>query len=188
MGNEAVGTPTVYAYSDRNYPGMLKVGFTMKDALKRVAAQYPIKTPGGIPWKIELAISSKREDGSFFRDSDVHHRLSLAGHANEGGEWFRCSREDVLRACDEARNATPLPSVQKPMALRFKIDILSALKDAGYSSYRMRKEKLLSESAIQQIRNGEPVSWGCIETLCALLHCQPGDIMEYKEGQEPIKE
>lgn len=74
------------------------------------------------------------------------------------------------------------------MALKFKIDILAALKDAGYSSYRMRKEKLLSESAIQQIRNGEPVSWGCIETLCALLHCQPGDIMEYKEGQEPVKE
>lgn len=178
MGNEAVGTPTVYAYSDRNYPGMLKVGFTMKDASKRIAAQYPIKTPGGIPWKIELAISSKREDGSFFRDSDVHHRLSLAGHANEGGEWFRCSREDVLRACDEARNATPLPSVQKPMALKFKIDILAALKEAGYSTYRIRNEKLIGERALQQIRQGELVSWAVMEKLCELLNCEPGDLVE----------
>lgn len=67
------------------------------------------------------------------------------------------------------------------MALRFKIDILQAMKDAGYSSYRMRKEKLLSESAIQQLRNGEPVSWACIDTLCTMLHCQPGDILIHEE-------
>lgn len=65
------------------------------------------------------------------------------------------------------------------MSLKYKIDILSALKTAGYSTYKIRKEKLLSESTVQKLRNFQPVSWENIETLCRLLNCQPNDIMEY---------
>lgn len=65
------------------------------------------------------------------------------------------------------------------MPVQYKIDILKALKDSGYSTYRLRKEKLLSESVIQQLRNNEPISWAYIGKLCELLHCQPGDILEY---------
>lgn len=70
------------------------------------------------------------------------------------------------------------------MPMRYKVDILSALKEAGYSTYRIRKDKLLSESTVQKLRNNEPVSWVNIETLCKLLSCQPGDIMEYVEELE----
>ena len=65
------------------------------------------------------------------------------------------------------------------MALRYRIDILEALKAKGYSTYSLRKEKALSESTIQKLRNGEGVAWDNIETLCKLLDCQPGDLMEY---------
>lgn len=65
------------------------------------------------------------------------------------------------------------------MPINYKIDILADLKKKGYSTYRLRKEKLLSESTVQKLRNGEPVSWENISTLCRLLNCQPGDIMEY---------
>ena len=67
------------------------------------------------------------------------------------------------------------------MPINYKIDILADLKKKGYSTYRLRKEKLLSESTVQKLRNGEPVSWENISTLCRLLNCQPGDIMEYVE-------
>ncbi|MEE0858909.1 MAG: helix-turn-helix transcriptional regulator [Acutalibacteraceae bacterium] len=67
------------------------------------------------------------------------------------------------------------------MPIVYKIDILSALKNAGYSSYKIRKEKLLGEATLQKIRNGEPVSWENISTVCRLLQCQPGDILEYVE-------
>lgn len=71
------------------------------------------------------------------------------------------------------------------MPINYKIDILADLKKKGYSTYRLRKEKLLSESTVQKLRNGEPVSWENISTLCRLLNCQPGDIMEYvEEGAE----
>ena len=68
------------------------------------------------------------------------------------------------------------------MPLVYKIDILKALKENGYSSYRIRKEKILSESTVQKLRAGSPISWENIETICRLLNCQPGDILEMKEG------
>ena len=68
------------------------------------------------------------------------------------------------------------------MPLKFKIDVLAALKEKGYNTNRIRTEKLLSQSTLQKFRNGEGVSWENIETLCALLECQPGDLLEYTEG------
>lgn len=67
------------------------------------------------------------------------------------------------------------------MPLRYKIDVLGALKRARYSSYRLRKEKLLSESTLQKLREGVLVSTDVIEQLCRLLNCQPGDILEFSE-------
>ena len=71
------------------------------------------------------------------------------------------------------------------MSLQFKINIISALKDKGYSTYSLRKEQLLSESTIQKLRSGKGVSWENIETLCKLLDCQPGDLMEYVKDPDP---
>lgn len=65
------------------------------------------------------------------------------------------------------------------MPIRYKIDILEALKDAGYSSYRLRKECLLGEHYMSQLRRGELVSWKTLETICNLLGCQPGDLIEH---------
>ncbi len=65
------------------------------------------------------------------------------------------------------------------MALRYKIDVIKALKEKGISTYTMRKEKILSESTIQKLREGKGIAWENIDALCMLLNCQPGDIMEY---------
>lgn len=65
------------------------------------------------------------------------------------------------------------------MPLKYKFDVLQALKEKGYSAYTIRKEKLLSESTIQKLRQGDPVSWANICQLCKLLSCQPGDLLEY---------
>ena len=67
------------------------------------------------------------------------------------------------------------------MPIKYKIDILTALKETGYTTYKIRKEKIFGEATLQKIRNGELVSWENISTLCKLLNCQPGDIVEYEE-------
>lgn len=70
------------------------------------------------------------------------------------------------------------------MSLCFKIDILSALKDRGYNTTRLRREKLLAEGVIQALRDKKPISWANISRICELLDCQPGDILEYNKDGE----
>ena len=70
------------------------------------------------------------------------------------------------------------------MPVQYKIDILAQLKEHGYSTYRLRKEKILGESVLQQIRNRELVSWSNIGTICRLLNCQPGDLVEYVDTEQ----
>lgn len=67
------------------------------------------------------------------------------------------------------------------MGMRFKIDVLEALKEKGYTTYKIRKEKVLSESTVQKLRKGAPVSWENLEQFCKLLKVQPGDLLEYIE-------
>ena len=69
------------------------------------------------------------------------------------------------------------------MAIRYKFDIIAALKEAGYSTYKIRKEKILAESTLQAFRAGQLVSWENVDRVCKLLQCQPGDLLEYVEDQ-----
>ncbi len=68
------------------------------------------------------------------------------------------------------------------MPLEYKIDVLQALKDKGYNTSRLRKEKLLSESTIQKLRERKPISWANIEQICRMLDCQPESFLVFIEG------
>lgn len=70
------------------------------------------------------------------------------------------------------------------MGMAFKINVLQALKDKGYSTYRIKNDKLLSQSTLQKLREGKPVSWENIETFCRLLEIQPGELLEYNPDTE----
>jgi len=70
------------------------------------------------------------------------------------------------------------------MAIRYKVDVLAELKKKGYSSTRIREEKLIGQSYLQQLRRGELVSWKTLDTICSLLECQPGDLVEFVSVQE----
>lgn len=73
------------------------------------------------------------------------------------------------------------------MPVKYKFDVLEALKNAGYTTYKIRREKLLSESTIQAFRRGEMVGMDNIGRVCRLLHCQPGDLLEYVEDGDGVK-
>lgn len=101
--------PMIYAYSDSNpmYKGLLKVGFTAQDVEKRVAQQYPTKRPDGkLPYNIVFAESAMYEDGGSFSDHDVHRMLRQKNIACVGGEWFRCTVDDVRAAWVAVRTRT----------------------------------------------------------------------------------
>lgn len=74
------------------------------------------------------------------------------------------------------------------MAIRYKVDVLEELKKKGYSSTKIRNDKLIGQSYLQQLRHNELVSWKTLDTICGLLDCQPGDLIEYvKEPVEAVQ-
>ncbi len=68
--------------------------------------------------------------------------------------------------------------------LRYKMDVLQELKTIGFSAYKLRKDKIMGEAQIQKIRTGEIASKETLNTLCKLLNCQPGDLIEYVPDKE----
>ena len=80
------------------------------------------------------------------------------------------------------------------MPIVYRFDVLEGLKKAGYSAERLLDEKLLSEAAIQKLRQCKMVTFSSLETICRLLYLQPGDVigMLWDENDafipiEPIK-
>lgn len=64
-------------------------------------------------------------------------------------------------------------------------DLLRRLSDAGWSAYRLRKERVISSGTIDRLRAGLSISTDTIDTICRLCSCQPGDLMTYRdEGKE----
>ena len=101
--------PMIYAYEDTNpqYRGLLKVGYTSVDIDRRVAQQYPTKRPdGSVPYRIVLRESAMYPDGGSFTDHDVHRMLRQKQIDGMGGEWFKCSVDDVRAAIVAVRNRT----------------------------------------------------------------------------------
>lgn len=64
--------------------------------------------------------------------------------------------------------------------LRYKTNLQQRLKEAGYSTYRLRKERLLPESTVQKLRTGNTtITLESLNVVCSILRCQPGDILEW---------
>lgn len=90
--------PRIYAYSDSRFPGCLKIGYTTRQkAEERVREQYPVKTPEQT-WKIELDELAVRDNGSLFKDFDVHKVLRKNNIRQLNGEWFECGLDDLKAA------------------------------------------------------------------------------------------
>lgn len=68
--------------------------------------------------------------------------------------------------------------------LIYKINVIEALKEAGYNTGRLRREKLLGENAIQSLRENEMVGIIALEKICKLLDMQPGEIIKYVTDEE----
>ena len=63
------------------------------------------------------------------------------------------------------------------------------LKERGITTYTIRKDNLISQAALTKMKNGKgSIDTRTLERLCALLHVQPGDIMEYIDDNTSVIE
>ena len=71
------------------------------------------------------------------------------------------------------------------MPVIYKINVIEALKEKGFTTYKIRQEKIFSENTLQAFRSGKMVSYETIAKLCSMLSCDVGDILTYSEDQTP---
>lgn len=95
--------PTIYAYElvgVATHKGLLKIGYTDRDAQKRIKEQLGT---AAIQYKIVFEESAMRHDGSSFTDHDIHRHLRKHGFSNPEGEWFKCTLNDLRKAIWEIK-------------------------------------------------------------------------------------
>lgn len=66
-------------------------------------------------------------------------------------------------------------------------EIIEALKKRGYTTTILRKEKLLSESTLQNLRKGKMIDSDTLGKVCDMLGCQPGDLVVNVTSEEDQK-
>lgn len=72
--------------------------------------------------------------------------------------------------------------------LYYKVDVLSALKEAGYNTTRIRNENLLNQSILQYFRDDKMFGITALDKVCSLIGCQPGDLIGFVPDGEEIPE
>lgn len=65
--------------------------------------------------------------------------------------------------------------------IKYVCEPLSKLKECGYNTGVLRRDKLLSERTIQTLREGNLVSIQSIEVICRLCKCKVQDIIQYED-------
>ena len=63
----------------------------------------------------------------------------------------------------------------------YKFNVIEALKEAGYNTTRIRREKVIGENALQKLRENKMIGMDTLDRLCKALDMQPGNIIKYVE-------
>ena len=66
--------------------------------------------------------------------------------------------------------------------IEYKIDVLGKLREAGYTTYKIRRDGVLPSSAVKALADGKPVSFATLDAMCELLDCDVGDIIHRAKG------
>ena len=105
-----IKNPRIYAFTEPQYEkvewtggrvgkGLVKVGYTERDAITRIEEQFPTNRPTENSYSILLDEPAIREDGTFFKDFDVHKILKMIGAKRfKNTEWFEATVDEVHTA------------------------------------------------------------------------------------------
>lgn len=61
--------------------------------------------------------------------------------------------------------------------IKYKVREMMQVKKL--TTYKIRKEKIISQDALASITHGGNITIETLDRLCAALDCQPGDLLEY---------
>ena len=71
---------------------------------------------------------------------------------------------------------------------KYKKDVVKALNDRGYNSYRLKQSGALSQGTITKLKSEGNVTLETLNAVCVMLRCQLSDIIEIEAtNEEKIK-
>lgn len=62
--------------------------------------------------------------------------------------------------------------------------LIALMKQAGITSYTVKRDKIIGQATYKKIMEGGDIDTRTIAKLCEVLHCQPGDILEFEQDGE----
>ena len=72
--------------------------------------------------------------------------------------------------------------------IKYKIKIIDELKKKGFTPSRIKEgengKPYINEQTLQNIRKEKAFNFATLDTLCKLLHKQPGQLLEWVPDQE----
>ena len=63
--------------------------------------------------------------------------------------------------------------------IRDGVNMLELLKQCGYTTYELRKQKIFGERTIQRLSEGKLPSWEVLDFICGITAYEPWEIIEY---------
>lgn len=66
--------------------------------------------------------------------------------------------------------------------------LFELLRERGHSATYWLRQNGFHSATVNKLRKNERVNTDTLDRLCALLDCQPGDIMEYVPEDSPAQE
>lgn len=63
-------------------------------------------------------------------------------------------------------------------------DIIQKLANRGYTSYKIRKDNIMSQGTLTKIKNSGNITLKTLNTICCLLKCQISDIITIEATDE----
>ena len=69
------------------------------------------------------------------------------------------------------------------MGIKVKLDVVLARRNMTLTQLSERIGVTLANLSILKTGKGKAIRFSTLEAICHELHCQPGDILEYKEEE-----
>ena len=69
------------------------------------------------------------------------------------------------------------------MGIKVKLDVVLARRNMTLTQLSERIGVTLANLSVLMTGKGKAIRFSTLEAICHELHCQPGDILEYKEEE-----
>ena len=138
--------PIIYAYTETSskYKNLIKIGYTTQTIEERMSQHYPTLGPEGLArYNVLLIETAMRDDGTSFKDHEVHKVLENSGFIRVGGEWFKCKIKDVKSAIISVKNRKSL-AVSRTIDYKLRPEQNNAIEKTSnyFNSFKSTENKI----------------------------------------------